>query len=101
MAQALVAQPGCKASKDNPTDDEPNLLNFPQWSPGCVGLTQGNWIVRFGVPDGPVSMLPGAGPAFFVCWHEDVEGGLWALLWLPLLILLALAILWTFQLDHH
>jgi hypothetical protein len=28
MAQALVAQPGSKASDDNPTDDDPDLLNF-------------------------------------------------------------------------
>jgi hypothetical protein len=28
MAQALVAQPGSKASDDNLVDDDPDLLNF-------------------------------------------------------------------------
>jgi hypothetical protein len=45
-------------------------------------------------------VTPDAGPAFLVLGHEDVEGGLWASLRLSPLILLPLAILWTFWLDH-
>jgi hypothetical protein len=41
-----------------------------------------------------------AGPTFLVLGHEDVEGGLRASLQLAPLILLSLAILRTFQLDH-
>jgi hypothetical protein len=43
------------------------------------------------------------GPAYLVLSHEDVEGGLWASLRLtppPPLILLPLAILRTFWLNH-
>jgi hypothetical protein len=40
------------------------------------------------------------GPAFLVLGQEDVEGGLWVLLWLAPLILLPLPILQTFGLDH-
>jgi hypothetical protein len=43
---------------------------------------------------------PNAGLASFVLGHEDVEGGLRALLWLAVLVLLPLAILHTFGLDH-
>jgi hypothetical protein len=43
---------------------------------------------------------PDTGPAFLVLRQEDVEGGLWAMLWLAPLILLPLAILWTLRLDH-
>jgi hypothetical protein len=43
---------------------------------------------------------PDAGLTFFVLGHEDVEGALWALLRLAPLILLPLAILHTFWLDH-
>jgi hypothetical protein len=56
-------------------------------------LTQGNRIVWFGIPDGPVFMTPDAGLAFLVLGHEDVEGGLWASLGLAPLILLSLPIL--------
>jgi hypothetical protein len=83
--QALVARPGSKAPNDNLVDDDPILLNFItveseiicQMSSGCrgVGLTRGNRIVRFAIPDGPIFMTPSAGPAFFVFGHEDVEGG--------------------------
>jgi hypothetical protein len=38
-------------------------------------------------------MPPDAGPAFLALGHEDVEGGLRALLWLALPVLLPLAIL--------
>jgi hypothetical protein len=40
------------------------------------------------------------GLTFFVLSHEDVKSDLWALLWLGPLILLPLAILQTFGLDH-
>jgi hypothetical protein len=43
---------------------------------------------------------PDASPALFVLGHEDVDGGLRALLWLSLLVLLPLTILWAFGLDH-
>jgi hypothetical protein len=46
--------------------------------------------------DGPIFTALDAGPAFLVLGHEDVEGGLWAALWLAPLILLPLAILGTF-----
>jgi hypothetical protein len=46
----------------------------------CAGLTQENWTVRFGNPDGPVFAPPDTGPAFLVLGQEDVEGGLWATL---------------------
>jgi hypothetical protein len=45
-------------------------------------------------------MTPDAGPTFLVFSHENVEGGLWVLLRLAPFILLPLAILQTFQLDH-
>jgi hypothetical protein len=45
-------------------------------------------------------MTPDVGPAFLVLSHEDVEGGLWAPLWLAPLILLPLSILWIFWLNH-
>jgi hypothetical protein len=45
-------------------------------------------------------VTPDAGPAFLVLGHEDVEGGLGALLWLAPLIFLPLAVLQTFWLDH-
>jgi hypothetical protein len=41
-----------------------------------------------------------AGPTFLVLGQKDVEGGLWATLWLAPLILLPLAILRTFRLDR-
>jgi hypothetical protein len=65
-----------------------------------VGLTQGNWTVRFNILDGSVFVPTDVGPAFLVLGHEDVEGGLRASLWLAPLIRLPLAILWTFWLDH-
>jgi hypothetical protein len=55
---------------------------------------------RFGISDGPIFVTPDAGPTFPVLGHEDVEGGLWALLWLAPLILLSLAIIQTFWLNH-
>jgi hypothetical protein len=75
---------------------------FTERAPCCrsADLTQGNRIVRFGVPDGPVFVTLDVGPAFFVFDHEDVEGGLGASLRLAPLILLPLAVLWTFWLDH-
>jgi hypothetical protein len=88
----------------------PTFLILPRWSLrsfarqglGCKsdGLTQGNQTVWFGIPDGPVFIPPDVGPAFLVLDHEDVEGGLWASLRLAPLILLPLAILQSFQLDH-
>jgi hypothetical protein len=45
-------------------------------------------------------MPPNIGPAFLVLGQEDVEGGLWVTLRFALLILLPLAILQTFRLDH-
>jgi hypothetical protein len=45
-------------------------------------------------------MTPDASLAFLVLEHEDVEGGLWASLWLTPLILLPLATFQTFRLDH-
>jgi hypothetical protein len=45
-------------------------------------------------------MPPDVGPAFLVFDHEDVKGGLWALLRLGPLIFLPLAILQIFWLDH-
>jgi hypothetical protein len=45
-------------------------------------------------------MTPDAGLAFLVLGHEDVEGGLWAPLWLAPFVVLPLAIFWTFWLDH-
>jgi hypothetical protein len=84
-----VAQPESKTLNDNPTDDDPDLLNLPRWSPGllvgrapycrCASLTQENWTVRFDIPDGPVFMLPNVSPSFLVLDHEDAEGGLRAL----------------------
>jgi hypothetical protein len=55
---------------------------------GCYSLTQGNWTVWFGIPDGLVFVLPDAGPTFLVLGHEDVEGGLWPLVRLAPLVLL-------------
>jgi hypothetical protein len=58
-------------------------------------------MTQFGIPYGLVIFgLPDAGLAFLVFVHEDVEGGLWALLWLSPLILLPSAIFWTFRFDH-
>jgi hypothetical protein len=45
-------------------------------------------------------MPPDTGPAFLVLGQEDVEGGIWVMLWLAPLILLPLAIIRTFRLDH-
>jgi hypothetical protein len=45
-------------------------------------------------------VTPDVGPAFLVFGHKDVEGGLWALVWLAVLVLLQLAILRTFWLNH-
>jgi hypothetical protein len=55
---------------------------------------------RFGKPDSLVFVLSDTGHVFLVLSHEDVEGGLWALLRLAPLILLRLAILQTFGLNH-
>jgi hypothetical protein len=63
-------------------------------------LTQGNQTIWFGIPDGLVFMPPDAGPSFFVLGYEDVEGGLWASLWLAPHIPLPLAIFQTFWLEH-
>jgi hypothetical protein len=75
---------------------------FARQASGCrgVGLTQGNRTVWYGIPDGLIFVPPDASPAFLVLGHEDVEGGFWALLQLAPLILLPLAILQTFWLDH-
>jgi hypothetical protein len=59
----------------------------------CASLSLGNRIVQFGIPDGLVIALPDAGPTFLILGHEDVEGGLWALLQLAPLVLLPLSIL--------
>jgi hypothetical protein len=63
-------------------------------------LTHGNQVVRFGILDDPVFVTPDANPTFLVLGHEDVEGGLWASLQLAPLVLLSLAILQTFWLNH-
>jgi hypothetical protein len=47
-----------------------------------------------------VSIIQGITPAFPILDHEDVNGGLWASLWLAPFILLSLAIFQTFWLDH-
>jgi hypothetical protein len=76
--------------------------SFARRAPSYRGaaLALGKWTIQFGIPDGPDFMTPDVGPAFLVLGHEDVEGGLWALLWIAPLILLPLAIFWTFWLDH-
>jgi hypothetical protein len=76
--------------------------SFARRIPGCraAGLTQGNWTIRFGIPNGLVFTPPNAVPAFLVLGHEDIKGGLWAALQLAPLILLSLAILRTFRLDY-
>jgi hypothetical protein len=38
------------------------------------------------MPDDPIFVTPDAGPAFLVFGHENVEGGLWALLLLVVTI---------------
>jgi hypothetical protein len=45
-------------------------------------------------------MPPNVGPVFLILGHEDVEGDFWVQLWLAPLVLLPLAILQTFGLDH-
>jgi hypothetical protein len=45
-------------------------------------------------------VTPDVGPTFLVLSHENVEGGLWALLQLAPLILLLLATFQTFWLDN-
>jgi hypothetical protein len=50
--------------------------------------------------DGSVFALPNVGGVFLVLGHEDIDGGIQALLWLAPLILLPLAILRTLWLDH-
>jgi hypothetical protein len=50
--------------------------------------------------DGLVFTTPNAGLAFLVPIHEDVEGGLWAPLWLAPIVLLSLVIFQIFWLDH-
>jgi hypothetical protein len=45
-------------------------------------------------------MLPDVSPAFLVLSHDDVKGGLWGLMQLAPLILLALASVQTFWFDH-
>jgi hypothetical protein len=89
IAQVLVDRSGSKAPDDNPTDDDPVLLNFTEvegslvgQAPGyrCTGPTKGNWTVRFDIPDGPVFMLHDASLAFHVLGHDDVRGDLWVLL---------------------
>jgi hypothetical protein len=47
-----------------------------------------------------VFVNPDVGPTILVLGHEDVKCGFGASLWLALFILLALAILWTFCLNH-
>jgi hypothetical protein len=74
--QALAARPKGKVPNDNLDDDDPDLLSF------SAGLTQENWTVQFAIPDSPVFMTPDANSVFLVLGHEDVEGGLWASLWL-------------------
>jgi hypothetical protein len=64
------------------------------------GPTMGNRTVWTGILDGLIFASPGAGPAFLLLGHKDVEGGLWALLWLAPVVRLPLAILRTFWLDH-
>jgi hypothetical protein len=57
-------------------------------------------MVRFGKLDGSVFALPDTGPTFLVLSHEDVECGLWALMWLAPLILVLVAILRDLRFHH-
>jgi hypothetical protein len=109
-AQALVVRSGSKVPDGNLADDDldPLILaaakfEIVYWTSSgcrCAGLTQGNRTVQFGIPDGLVFVTPDADPAFLVFGHENVEGGLWALLRLAPLILLPLSTFRTFWLDH-
>jgi hypothetical protein len=45
-------------------------------------------------------VTPDVGPVILVLGHEDVEGGFGASLWLAPLILLPLAVIQTFWLNH-
>jgi hypothetical protein len=90
---ALVTRPGSKAPDDNLADDDPDLLNHAMVESGIASwmssLLQRYW-PDSGKPEGPI----------FALGYEDVEGGLWVLLWLVPLIFLPLVILQTFWLDH-
>jgi hypothetical protein len=79
-----------------------SLRLFAGWAPSCrgTGLTQGNWTVRFSIPDGLIFVTPNVDPAFLVLGHEDIEGGLGAPLWRGPLVFLPLAVFQTFQLNH-
>jgi hypothetical protein len=79
-----------------------SLRSFVGQAPGYrgTGLTQGNWIVQFGTPNGPVFTTRDVSLAFLVLGHEYVEGGLWASLQLAPFILFSLAIFRTFWLEH-
>jgi hypothetical protein len=109
-AQALVARPGSKAPNDNIADDDPDLLNFTMVEFEIIcrmsSQLQRCW-PNSRKPDCPIwnsgwsdFCAPDADPAFLVHVHEDVEDGIWMSLRLALLILLPLAILMTFWLDH-
>jgi hypothetical protein len=89
-AQALVVRSGSKVPDGNLADDDldPLILaaakfEIVYWTSSgcrCAGLTQGNRTVQFGISDGLVFVTTDADPAFLVFGHENVEGGLWALL---------------------
>jgi hypothetical protein len=53
-----------------------------------TGLIQGNRMIRFVKPDGPVFVTPDTCLAIFVFSHEDVEGGFWMRSRLAYLVLL-------------
>jgi hypothetical protein len=110
MAQAMVARLGSKVLNGNLADDDPNLLNFDATGSEIVcrmsSRLQRCW-ADSGKSNYPIWYFrwssfcaPDADPAFLVLDHEDVEGGLWAPLQLAPLVLLPLAILRTFRLDH-
>jgi hypothetical protein len=79
-----------------------SLRSFARRANNCrgAGLTQENWIVRFGILDGSVFGTPDAGLEFLILGHEDVEGDLGVPLWLAPFVLLPLATFRTFLLDH-
>jgi hypothetical protein len=109
MALALVSRPESEAPDDNLGGDAPDLLNAAVVGSEIAGRTS-SWLQMCWpnsekpdcsrILDGPIVAPPDANPTFLVLHQEDVEGGLWATLWLAPLILLPLAILQTFRLDH-
>jgi hypothetical protein len=64
MTRALVAQPGSKASNDNLTDDDPDLLHFD--------------VVESGITFWTSSLLqmcwPDSGKPNYMVWHFEWSG---------------------------